>query len=689
MHDKMLFADKPLTDPDMDRLHHAALASSLAESICKMVPPDGLVMAIYGPWGSGKSTLIEFIVHYLEQKAKPEKPIIIRFNPWWFSGQENLIRHFFDQLYASFGSAFGKGVRKLISSVKHLSDLVAEAPVSGAKLPKVIADKLPSPEKRDVTRVKRDISNILRQAGHRVLIIIDDIDRLNAEEIRQLFALIKAVADFPNVIYLLAFDRKIVADALSSIHGVYGNGDKFLEKIVQVPFEIPSITDNELRDIFLEKIGHLVNGIPTRLFEDQLFGARGYLTHIQSFISTPRDVFRLVNALTVTYASVSGEVDPADFIAIESLRVFRPDLYNIVRSNKFVFTSQYAPNAEQPRIREILQNENQQVQNLIIALFPNLRGGTFGSQQEHQWRKELRVCSPDIFDIYFRFSIPRSGISRQEMLDIIERARHNEKLGEFLVRTTAEDLDKGRHIFYRFPDYFEEIQVAEVIPLARILLDIGDEIITFDEENPEPPGFRTPLRFAIANIIIELSKKVDSEKQLEKLKDLLSTTRSYYLPLHVIYMIGRRHGRYDNQNYVPDDAKILKPENIPELEEIAISKIHNVLDSITDFGSKDLRNVLHFWALIDSDGPKNWVQTKLNTSIQVVEFIKGFISWMGFEFYDVSDTLFLYFNPVDLRKLLADSLESGDLDATQRKVAEVFLDATQKYDNSDGGQNRD
>ena len=86
----VLSADNPLKDPKDDRLGYAPFARNLAESICRMAPPEGFVIAVYGPWGSGKSTLLNFLIYYLEQKSEDVQPIIVPFNPWWFSGQEDL-----------------------------------------------------------------------------------------------------------------------------------------------------------------------------------------------------------------------------------------------------------------------------------------------------------------------------------------------------------------------------------------------------------------------------------------------------------------------------------------------------------------------------------------------------------------------------------------------------------------------
>ena len=95
-------ADKPIVDPVHDRLEYAPFARHLAASICRLTPSEGLAIAIYGPWGSGKTSLLNLIRHYIQQKPEGEQPTIVPFNPWWFSGHEDLTRRFFEQLRARF-----------------------------------------------------------------------------------------------------------------------------------------------------------------------------------------------------------------------------------------------------------------------------------------------------------------------------------------------------------------------------------------------------------------------------------------------------------------------------------------------------------------------------------------------------------------------------------------------------------
>src|SRR5215217_7711531 len=100
-HESQLSSDQPLDDPADDRLGYALFAERLAASVQTMIPTRGLVIALYGAWGSGKSTVLGFVEHYLRQKPVGERALVVKFNPWWFARQENVSRQCLDQLLAS------------------------------------------------------------------------------------------------------------------------------------------------------------------------------------------------------------------------------------------------------------------------------------------------------------------------------------------------------------------------------------------------------------------------------------------------------------------------------------------------------------------------------------------------------------------------------------------------------------
>ena len=114
-------------DPQTDRLGYADFAQYLANSICNMSFAEGFAIAIYGTWGSGKSTMLEFVVHYLNQKPDEEKLIIVPFNPWLFSGYQDVTRRFFEQLQDVLRktTAVPKGVKERIAD---FANVIAEIP---------------------------------------------------------------------------------------------------------------------------------------------------------------------------------------------------------------------------------------------------------------------------------------------------------------------------------------------------------------------------------------------------------------------------------------------------------------------------------------------------------------------------------------------------------------------------------
>lgn len=179
-----LSADRPSSDPQDDLFGHARFAEILANGICRYPGNDGLVLALYGPWGSGKSTVLSYVRHFLEQRPEAEQPAIVTFNPWWFSGQENLARAFLGQMQAvlpaknakfkKLGDLLGDFAEGVGGLVDLRSGMTGGAGSKIGKLVGMITKRKP----KDVPALKSEISKILRDAQTRILVIIDDIDRL-------------------------------------------------------------------------------------------------------------------------------------------------------------------------------------------------------------------------------------------------------------------------------------------------------------------------------------------------------------------------------------------------------------------------------------------------------------------------------------------------------------------------------
>jgi predicted KAP-like P-loop ATPase len=309
---------------------------------------EGMIVGLHGPWGSGKTTLLNFVLEFVG--AAGNAPIVVHFNPWWFSGLDNLLGQFFAQLSAAVrgaGDATGRFHRLALRVRRSLSrdrvgkglDIAgsfvgnAEAAAPLAKLAGRIfklGAALLSPGSVSVHAAREDIIRLLRGSKQRVLIVVDDIDRLSPEEVRQLFGVMKAVADFPRVLYLIAFDRDIVVRHLG--HSYAEGAQDYLSKIVQIAVEIPPVDRPLLQQWFHEHLTALIAETPEALWSDSELG-NVFWDGIERFLQTPRDVKRYSNLLRLSYPPVRTEVNAADFLAIQALQTFVHPVYAAVRGN--------------------------------------------------------------------------------------------------------------------------------------------------------------------------------------------------------------------------------------------------------------------------------------------------------------------------------------------------------------------
>jgi predicted KAP-like P-loop ATPase len=521
-----LTADAPLEDPTKDAFGYAAFAKHIAKALIGMKPADGFVISIHGPWGFGKTTLLNFVRYYLAQSPQDHRPIIIAFNPWWFSGSNDLVGHFFGQLNAEFNK-WGERFRTLRNTVADFGNAVSETPVPYAGVAKVT--NLFRSGHRSIQDLRHSVEKILREQDQRIVVIIDDIDRLSAEETRQLFRVIKAIANLPNITYVLAFDQTRVAEALNETH--VGSGLAFLEKIVQAPFDLPLPEHSEIRKLFLEQLNGVIAGVPQERF-DQVRWANVFFGGIDEFVDSPRAIVRMMNSLRLTFAATDGEVDPIDFIAIETLRVFAPILYEQLRWKKDLLAGHSDSQSGGKRketeekveaLFNLVSDENRPAARTILTrLFPKVQavlgGSGYGAEWEAGWRKDLRIASPDVFPVYFRLHVAAGEFTDRAMKAAIDLMVSAESFADFLKELSTEreddDTTRVRRFLDRLEDYTETDIPLDVIPSAiHALLLAGDDML---RSEPERMGFLDfGIDVQVARIAWRLIRRIPNDHRYE------------------------------------------------------------------------------------------------------------------------------------------------------------------------------
>lgn len=482
--------DSYLVDPKNDLLGHASFAKYLADSICKMTFPEGFIIGIYGPWNSGKSTLLNFLVHYLQQKPDDEQPIIVPFNPWLFSGHQNIARRFFEQLQnvLSKETSVPTGIKKTLAD---LAGVISEIPLPYAQTGKALKTLLDDKEK-EASQFKEEVEKTLAKQNRRIVVTVDDIDRLPGEDVKQLFRIFKAIPNFSNVVYVLAFNKQAVLKTITDAEEL--STELYLQQIIQAEFELPTPSKTLLRKLFYKKLNNIFAETPKDKFNHTRW-SNVYFQGIDHFITNIPNIVRFANALTVTYPAVKDEVNPIDFIAIECLRIFCPSIYKIIHQNPYTFagannSTEELKNLLNTWIAQLPPKDKQPVQNILIYLFPKLKyiwNNSVLDENELEQCEQLCICSLEIFPVYFRLSLSAYELSNTQVKAILALADDAEKFKENLVELINQKRTEGAAQTSIFLEQLEStvegIPVNAIPSIVEALYDISEQLGEEDEYN--------------------------------------------------------------------------------------------------------------------------------------------------------------------------------------------------------------
>ena len=636
-----LSADRPSTDPEDDLFGHAPFAKNLADSICRYPRSDGLVLALYGPWGSGKSTVLNYVKHYLEQKPEQERHVVVEFNPWWFSGQENLARAFLGQLQAVLPAKsekfkkLGALLGEFAEGIGGMFDLSGMTGGVASKLVKLIV-MLTKRKPKDVPALKSEISKILWEAEKRILVVIDDIDRLTPEEVRQVFTVIKALADFPYVVYLLALDRKAAVQAIKHQSGL--PGERYLEKIIQVPFELPPIDRVTLREALHKRLREVLGDVADGLF-DQSYWENVYHDGIDPLMQTPRDVVRFTNTLSVTYPPVRGEVNPVDFIALESLRVFLPGLYDTVRSNRERFTglSLGFPNDlidEQQNsaqvfleqcMKEVPETLRASTQAMLERIFPEVVDlSSYRDEWLAESRRNLRACHPDVFPIHFRFSVPPGAVSYSDMMALLGLAGAPEDFGNALIRAKEVKhpcgLSKAQALLERLMDHVEkDIPDANIPSVIQALLNVGDALI----EPADERGMFDVVNVARASRpVYHLLKRVAFDQRAGMLESALQSGNAVAVQLKLLNALIEEVTEPKGSG----EDTLLAAEDIEQLKTVWLDRVRKLSREASFLGHSELLRLLAAWRHWASEAEvRAWCDQAIVSDDGLLKLLRGLL----------------------------------------------------------------
>ncbi len=709
---------------------------------------ESLVIAIYGEWGSGKSSVINLASENIGKSDHKNKPTIIEFNPWIFSEEDSLSEHFFNEIAKELeiknDTDKDKKIAKKLKFYASLLSLVPEENllinlssksllilgligIAGSQiinwfnipsnwvqnglliggftlvlleffkgyLIKLASffEKKADYYSKSVSEVKREIKQELADRQKKLVIVIDDIDRLNQSEIRQIFRLIRVNADFPNTIYLLAFDRKIVEKNLEEQVGV--SGKDYLDKIVQVNFDVPFAKPSKISTFLFKELDRILSVLPEsaqKYFgQDDPYWANVYHSGFKDFFKNIRDVKRFASSLEFNisqmYQSNVMEVNPIDFIAIEAIRVFAPDFYSFMRDKNSLFTStdrnDRSSRDDNPRKQEIekalskLSNGTKEsVLELLKRLFPQVDGifqygySTHGHDWQSSWSNNLRVCATNNFDSYFTLTPggDEDELSQFEIEEILNKTDSAENL-EQILREYIEKK-KIRKVLQRIQDFTSDqnrISQDNAKNVVKALFNISDDL---PEEKVGMWDFGVDMD--LMRIVYQLLKReTDKNKNFEVLKEAIPSSKGLFGPVQKVSLEFSRKekGKDSDEFIVPEDK-------IGELQKLCLEKINGTNNDVL-LKHKNLLYILYRWKEWDKEDKwKEFIKEVENDNQKLLSFVTKFISESRSQTIgDYGVRVVKKFN----YKSLADFL---DLEQIKTKLEEIKKQNSEEYKNN-------
>ncbi|MBW4617856.1 MAG: KAP family NTPase [Cyanosarcina radialis HA8281-LM2] len=650
-----MFPDSPIIDPALDKFNRLPFSQRIAEVIASRRDPSSIVIGIYGAWGEGKTTVFNFIEKILESNSDI---ICVRFNPWLFRDEEKLLLSFFKTLADALN-------RKLTTRKEEIGDLLKK--FGGIIAPLSVADTTGIGTVRgtgqivgnignlfsqvDLEENKKRLEKILDDESKRVVIFIDDIDRLEKSEIQSIFKLVKLSAGFRNTIYLLAFDEEKVAAAIAEKYGS-GNldaGRSFLEKIVQVPLTLPQISFNSLQKFCFECIDDALKNADIELTDDDIRRFVKYFSEgLAIQLKTPRVAQRYANTITFSIPLLKGEVNIVDLLLIEGVKVFYSKLYNSIKERPSYFLGEIidghtnleeAKNLINSFIQESISSLDREAQlsakNLLKELFPRLNGIlgniSYGSHWQAKWTQEKRIASLRYFKRYFAYSIPEDDISDQELITFLSNL--DERSISDIVNEIKEITKRENSRIETFiTDIFRKIDLLSSSgsqKLALALAEMGDYF----------PRTKTFYYFGNsfhrAGILIgDLIQRIDtSDNKLDFCKEILQIADPIFFATECF-----RWMRVIKKDKEEDEERLFSEFDLKSLAGVVVDRIRNMaLGEIIYVSLPDIaRDLLSFWSYWSSREETNrYLQrTFEDAPYNSIEFLKCYIptSWsMGME----------------------------------------------------------
>lgn len=412
--------DVPIDNEKDDDFERRKFARAAVDKILRTdTTKEAFSYGIVSSWGMGKTSFMNLMKKWIDQEYS-EKCIVIDFNPWLYSRNANIVELFFDEL----NKVLRPYDSKLANSFINYSKALSAIGTTETKIASAVIDLIGRRSSLDgkINTIREFVRNIKQ----RIVIFVDDIDRLEPNEIMDVLKLVRNVSNFPNMYFIVAYDKEYLLECLKDKMST--KASDFTEKIFNTEFYLPLCVKDTLKEYIEKYVSSEVsvdekNKLHKVIYEQNLFKDSDI-----DAISTVRDVKRICNSFNVSYSRLKGEVNICDLFMLEILKNKYPTVYAILENHKnlvllnknkryelFVESGEnalidvFSPFDLKKYIKEnykslhIKEIDTKRIENLLDALFP-----------QTIMAKEKSINDIHYFDRYFNLALLESDLSDVE-----------------------------------------------------------------------------------------------------------------------------------------------------------------------------------------------------------------------------------------------------------------------------------
>lgn len=644
--------DKPIKKQEDDLLGRASFSNQLGKAIYGYEEESSLVIGLFGEWGTGKTSIINMVENEILRLSSNDnkEPFIIRFSPWNYTDKDNLISLFFESIQTKLKEFDTKKiynrVRKALSDYANALDVLSYIPGVSPKVVEIIKAIAKGQGEQledtpDLDKSRKNLEEELIKINKKIIVIIDDIDRLTNIQIRDIFQLVKQVADFPNVIYILVMDRNVVQSALTAVHEI-DDGNEYLEKIIQIPLEIPQLSKEKLNNIFLNQLETILKNTSIEVKIDNSYWNNIFINCISPYINNLRDVNRILNTFQFKYGVLQQETSFEDMIAITTLEVMEPKLYKWISINKDTVCGGGFKriletfNNKKIDYRELYSNEFKEMGinpditiKCISTIFPqfsrDVNEHIYLESTNSDLLKNMRIANKERFDIYFLCDLSDIKVSRNVINSWVFELEKEQ------LECIFNKINKNGEIEYflnEIESLVGEIPYNRLSLIASVLIILNGNLFTKSSNN-----------------ILVITAEDKTNIIIEKILDRLTTDDEKYqtlcLSLHninqenigsfskLLINLGQVHGIFKNKSSTEESQKF----NVEYLRKIYIKfveKVEYITSNVFISEIINFRPVFYLWKYVDEEGLSQYIERIFETEVGKLKFITSLAGkWVG------------------------------------------------------------